>query len=316
MRFRFPRSVRSTPPRKEKIMGLFSKHAKIEARTVNFEMAVEQSIAEGVIKEADDLNNVLFARYRLQNLNKLDSIVVYETHSAILMVKGKLLATLDSGEHIIDQYENNKGDTVDIIFFSKTVRIPARFGTPQLSEFADPITNERVAIGANGVFEINVANARKFYLELVGLSNSVDVEKLKERLGFFMSNIIGKEIVKVIVENKIPYDQYVLRKDDFSEPIIMALNDMFVNNYGVRLFDLVMGNIFMPDEFKKKIDDAANNEGVFYCSKCGNKMKAGDKFCSKCGTAPAGVEGVVCPKCGAVHTNDSAFCSKCGQSLK
>ncbi|MDR3318344.1 MAG: SPFH domain-containing protein, partial [Clostridiales bacterium] len=186
------------------------------------------------------------------DLDKKAQLIVPPTHVALLIKDGQMLKTLESGKYdVYDKKSDLAGifikrfstDSVEIIYMSRTAKLRMPWGTPQLLDLRDPITDSPVKVGANGEFEIQIGEPRKFYLELVGLDTDYDVDKLQERLLNRLMSEFKPALAKIMREKKLTYtivDEYLKEIADGIAPI---LGNILLNEYGVSMYSFFINNI-------------------------------------------------------------------------
>lgn len=257
-------------------------------------------------------NEKLFSKIHLETIGPKLTLIVPETHNAILVKDGQMLQTLSSGKYLLWKFIDPKEDedsTFEVLFMSKTAKLKMRWGTPQKLLMFDPVLQENYSAGFSGDFEVQIGDPRKSFLYLVGAEDDLTADKLQERLQSNVVSVMEEVLTKYIEENNVSYKQLSQIKKEVSQKVLNALSHKLLNEYGIAVFSFNIANIILDTENlnKTKKDDLKT------CVKCGAVLKESDKFCSNCGQKVGG--GKRCQKCGTENFDDSKFCSSCGERL-
>ena len=215
-------------------------------------MAKKQTIIG--LDELDITNNDLFVRKSCTDLDKNAQVIIEETHSAILIKDGQSMDTLSGGKYPIFDKKDKNVSRVDVVYMSKTARLNVFWGTINKLVLKDPQTDLTIEVGANGEFEVQIQNPRKFYQELVGADKNFTVEKLKERLQGRILSEIEPLIAKTMREENLAYFDLSEKKQIIAKNIMPELVKMFERDYGLTMFSFIISKIFIPQEYIDKIE--------------------------------------------------------------
>ena len=281
------------------------------------------------LNELELTNNDLFIRKTVDDLNADARVIVFETHSAILLKDGVLQDTLSAGDYpLFDKKRGLFRDqkigsfTVELIYVSKTAELQVFWGTPTPFDVRDPVTDIPFRIGASGEFGVRVENPRKFYLKLIGADAHYTVDMLKQRLRGRMLAEIEPALARAVKEQKLSYSELSEHKRELAAGLLPAVRKLFSENYGLEVTYFLVGNIIVNEGAKYRIDAERarlralkeKGEAKRFCPQCGAPASADDAFCAKCGARLA-EEKRVCPACGRENAAGSAFCTCCGKKL-
>lgn len=200
-------------------------------------------------------NNDLFVRKSCTDLDKNAQVIVEETHSAILIKDGQIMDTLSAGKYPIFDKKDKNISRVDIIYLSKTARLRVFWGTFNRIHLRDYETDLPIELGANGEFEVQVKEPRKFYQVLVGADKNYTIDKLKERLQGRVLSEVDSLIAKVVRENQYTYIDLTERKNEVAKKLLPELAQIFDREYGLTMFSFIISEAFIPNEFIAMIEN-------------------------------------------------------------
>ena len=207
----------------------------------------------------DDLeltNNDLFIRKSCTDLDKNAKVIVEETHSAILIKDGQIMNTLSAGKYPIFDKKDKDISRVDVIYMSKTARLKALWGTINRLQLRDYDTELPIELCANGEYEVQIKEPRKFYQVLVGADKNYNLDKLKERLQGTILNEIEPLIAKTIREEKLSYTDLTEKKQELAKKVYPELAKIFDREYGLNLFSFIISKAFIPAECLVMLESA------------------------------------------------------------
>ena len=264
-------------------------------------------------------NQKLLSRYIIEKLDPKLTLIVPETHNAILIKDGQMLQTLSSGKYLISKFVDLKTEAdsaLEILFMSKTAKLKLLWGTPQKLIMYDDLLQENYRVGMSGDFEVQVGDPRKCFLYLVGASEDLTSDALQDRLMSNVVSVLETVVVDYVETNKVLFNQISLCKKEIASKVLSKLSQKLMNEYGIAVFSFNIANIIIDDEDREKLEKEykqLKKTEDFICRNCGAVLKENDKFCSVCGKK---VEiSKKCPKCFAENADDAKFCSSCGAKL-
>ena len=281
-------------------------------------------------------NNDLFVRKNLTSFDRKAQILVYPTHTAILIKDGILVNTLDEGRHdIFDKKEDKDVREVEVVYMSKTAKLQALWGTRTKMNMRDPVTGTRVEVGVNGEYEVQIRNPRQFYLELVGADKMFTLETLKERLLGRILNNVEPICARYMKENNLSYVDFAENRIMVADLVRDNIKQMFEREYGLNLFSFTISNCYIPDNYIKEIEtilkdkkdkeefkqerQEAMSEIERLSDKKFDQTIILKQFEQKNNTVQPQEKKeepkFFCTKCGNEYTLGDAFCAKCGNKL-
>ena len=261
-------------------------------------------------------NSKLFTRVPSGSVNAKMTLIVPETHYAILIKDGQMLQTLSSGKYQIGKFidpKEDEGALLEVLFMSKTAKLKLRWGTAQKLLMFDETKNQNYRAGFSGDFEVQIGDPRKCYLYLVGASNDLTADALQERLQSNVVSVMETSVVEYIKENKIPFSQIAVFKKEMSQRVLKNLSHKLQSEYGISVFSFQIANIIIDESDLQKLENPNTASRKSTCKKCGVELLPNAKFCSNCGNKVNANS--VCPKCGIENMEGAQFCLNCGERL-
>ena len=263
-------------------------------------------------------NDKLLTRYVLETLNPKMTLIVPETHNAILIKDGQMLQTLSSGKYMLSNFIDFKTEidsAIEILFMSKTAKLKLLWGTASKLLMYDETIQENYKLGLSGDFEVQVGDPRKCYLYLVGVAEDLTSIALQDRLMSNVVSVVETVIVDYVKTNKIPFNQMAVNKNEMSQKVLTSLSHKLMSEYGIAVFSFNIANIIIDDEDLARLGNSyrAKTEKQKVCKGCGKPLSENAKFCAYCGKSVN--EEKICPKCGKENQQNSLFCCNCGEKL-
>lgn len=269
-------------------------------------------------------NEQLFTRVPINELNPKLTLIIPETHNAILLKDGQMLQTLSSGKYLISKFIDPKTEAdseIEVLFMSKTAKLKLLWGSSQKFLLYDAVVQENYHVGMSGDFEVQIGDPRKCYLYLVGVSNDLTADALQERL---MSNVVSclENVVSEYVEkNEVQFNKLSLYKKEMASKALSVVGKKLSNEYGIAVFSFNISNVIIDESDLKRLTNNYKNrdkkdaaDEMLLCSNCGAKILNGARFCSMCGSKV--LRKKICEECSTENPEESEFCSNCGAKLK
>ena len=291
-------------------------------------------------------NDVLFRKMNI-DLSKYDkdsTLIVPDTHNAIIVKDGIALQTLPSGKHKIFEKDPKlfrEEHDFDVIFVSKTAKLNLLWGTETQFDMRDPVTGVSIKLGASGELEIQISNPRKAYLELIGQNEAFNLDNLKDRLKGRLLAEVQYQIANVMKEKNLSYDRLGEVLLPVGNAVLPHLADLFDKDYGLKVFSFTISRVILDDSEIQKINDArsahaaqeirkaeAENkerlDNIAYSRQMDLKRLEREDYakyleiCKIIGWPQTKKEAKSgeCPNCGIKIPDGSKFCPVCGMEIK
>ena len=296
--------------------------------------------------------NKMFVRKNVDDMDVSATVVVEETHTAIIIKDGKMQETLSAGRYPL--FDKKKGffgisrrgdETVSIIYMSKTAELKGRWGTPAPFDFRDPVADIPISVGASGEFGVKIYDPRQFYLTYIGANKDCTVEDLAVRLRERVVNEIKPTLAKQMAEKRLSYYNLAEHTKEVADGIYPVLRDMVRRDYGLDMTYFLISNTMIKGEDKARIESIIEKrkekleerddyrwwvaeyerleDRAFEREKLMRELAAIDyeKYLEVCkivgwkGEKKESKGGMFCPNCGAPYHSADKFCGKCGHKV-
>ena len=261
-------------------------------------------------------NKTLFSRTILEKVDSKMTLIVPETHNAILIKDGQMLQTLSSGKYFVSQFVDVRAEQdvkVEVLFMSKTAKLKLLWGTPSQLLMYDSTLEANYNLGLSGDFEVQISDPRKCYLYLIGASDDLTASGLQERLMSNVVSMVESVLVEYVSNNEVLYSQIAIHKKKISQETLKKLSQKLNSEYGIAVFSFNIANIIIDEADLSKLSALRHKKSLASCPKCQQSITESNKFCSNCGYKIGG--GKVCQNCQTENSDDAKFCSGCGSKL-
>ena len=241
-----------------------------------------------IIKYEGD-NSTFVWKHPKEDFNTNSQLIVHESQEAIFFANGQALDLFGPGRYdletqnmpFLSKYFNklSKGETAfhcEVYFINKTVQMSIPWGTPELIRFIEPTLNIPLCLGASGKLNLEVSDARKLVLKLVGTmsgiawdvderedkedvkragGNNVELEAKKAKrftqslqncFRPLITSALKKHIPTVIKENKIDLLEIDSNLDLFAEALKKPINEGF-EEYGLTIPQFYVLTVNLPE---------------------------------------------------------------------
>lgn len=138
-----------------------------------------------IIKYEGD-NSTFVWKHPCEDFNSMTQLIVHESQEAIFMMNGQALDLFGPGRYTLETQNMPKigkflkwttgGETpfhCEVYFVNKTVQMGVKWGTDSRVRFIEPNTGIPLDIGASGELNLQVADARKLLVKLVGTTGGL-----------------------------------------------------------------------------------------------------------------------------------------------
>lgn len=260
-------------------------------------------------------NDKLFCRVPIEKLDPKLTLIVPETHNAILIKNGQMLQTISSGKYLLNDFVDPKEEDclLEVLFMSKTAKLKLYWGTADKLVFFDEESQKNYHVGFSGDFEVQIGDPRKCYLYLIGMSDDLTAEALQDRMRSNVVSVMELVSVDYIKENHVPFNQLSLHKKAMAQKTLSALSHKLQSEYGISVFSFTISNIIFDSDDYMRLSKGKKIQENHFCPNCGAENLSLSNFCSNCGFNLS--RGKVCPNCHEDNPQNAKFCSVCGTKL-
>lgn len=242
----------------------------------DFENDVQERIATEKIKK-DGLasiikyegdNETLIWKHPIEDFNLGSQLIVHESQEAIFFRDGQALDTFTAGRYtletqqlpVLEKLYKLPTDTEgtfhsEIYYFNLIHQMAIKWGTPEKINFLEPMTGAPISIGARGVLNFKIANARKLLLKLVGTGGKLTRQDLMADgegniRNYFRSLIqltVSTNLANIITGEKLDILQLDQQKMRLSASMLTALQASF-EEYGLVITEFLIMGIMLPQK--------------------------------------------------------------------
>ncbi len=218
-----------------------------------------------IIKYEGD-NNTFIWKHPIENFNYGSQLIVHESQEAIFFKDGQALDLFGPGRYTLETQQLPLLEKVyqlptdtegtfhsEVYFINKTVQMAIKWGTPEKVRFIDPLTGTPLELGASGEMNIQVSNARKLLIKLVGTMKGVSWEEeqgltksLQASFRPLISSAVKTNLSVVIKNEAIDLLEIDEKLDIISESLRNKILPGF-EEYGLTIPQFYVTNVVLPE---------------------------------------------------------------------
>ena len=223
-------------------------------------------IAEIIKYEGD--NSTFIWKHPCEDFNTLTQLIVHESQEAIFFMNGQALDLFGPGRHTLEtqnipklgHYLNRAtgGDTpfhCEVYFINKTVQMAIKWGTDSKVRFIEPTMGIPIEIGAFGEMNLEVSNARKLLVKLVGTTKGIAwgdsgagfTKSLQNSFKPLISSAVKAHLASAIKNNNINIFELDENIEFLSEVVRKSIVPGF-EEYGLTIPQFYISNISLPED--------------------------------------------------------------------
>lgn len=219
-----------------------------------------------IIKYEGD-NDTFIWKHPIEDFNYGSQLIVHESQEAIFFKDGQALDLFGPGRYTLETQQlpllekayalptDTEGTFhSEVYFINKTVQMAIKWGTPEKVRFIDPLTGTPLEIGASGEMNMQVDNARKLLIKLVGTMKGIswdDKDGCTKSLQSSFRPLIATA-VKTNLASVIKSEQFdLLEIDEHLDLISENLREKIVpgfEEYGLTIPQLYVTNVVLPED--------------------------------------------------------------------
>lgn len=220
-----------------------------------------------IIKYEGDADTLVW-KHPIEDFNLGSQLIVHESQEAIFFRDGQALDTFTAGRYtletqqlpVLEKLYKLPTDTEgtfhsEVYYFNLIHQMAIKWGTPEKINFLEPMTGAPISIGARGVLNFKIANARKLLLKLVGTGGKLTRQDLMADgegniRNYFRSLIqltVSTNLANIITGEKLDILQLDQQKMRLSAAMLTALQASF-EEYGLVITEFLIMGIMLPQK--------------------------------------------------------------------
>ena len=228
---------------------------------------IKQDGLASVIKYEGD-GDTLVWKHPIEDFNLGSQLIVHESQEAIFFRDGQALDLFGAGRYtletqqlpILEKFYKLPTDTEgtfhsEVYFFNLIHQMAIKWGTPEKVNLLEPETGAPISLGARGILNFKIANARKLLLKLVGTGGKLTRQELMDEGEGHIKNyfrslvqlVVSTNLANIITQEKLDILQLDQQKMRLSAAMLTALQDSF-NEYGLVVTEFLVMGIMLPQK--------------------------------------------------------------------
>ena len=220
-----------------------------------------------IIKYEGDADTLVW-KHPIEDFNLGSQLIVHESQEAIFFRDGQALDAFTAGRYtletqqlpVLEKLYKLPTDTQgtfhsEVYFFNLIHQLAIKWGTPEKINFLEPMSGAPISLGARGMLNFKIANARKLLLKLVGTSGKLTRQDLMEDGEGHIKNyfrsviqlIVSTNLANIITEEKLDILMLDQQKMRLSASMLTALQNSF-DEYGLVITEFLILGIMLPQK--------------------------------------------------------------------
>ena len=219
-----------------------------------------------IIKYEGD-NNTFVWKHPIEDFNYGSQLIVHESQEAVFFRDGQALDLFGPGRYTLETQQLPLLEKVyrlptdtegtfhsEVYFINKSVQMAIKWGTPEKVRFIDPLTGTPLQLGASGEMNIQVGNARKLLVKLVGTTNGIAwdegpglTKSLQASFRPLIASAVKTSLGSVIRDEAIDILEIDQKLDIISESLRKAVLPGF-EDYGLTIPQFYVTNVVLPED--------------------------------------------------------------------
>lgn len=313
-----------------------------------------------------DGNPDVFAwKYPDSELGTWTQLIVNESQQAILFKGGQALDVFEAGRHTLSTnnipflekiinlpFGGQSPFSAEVWFVNKQFNLDVKWGTPSPIQIQDPVFGVFVPVRSYGIFGIQIDDAKRFLVKLVGtLSSFTKNDIMRYFRGVYVARV-KDAISTYIIERKIGILEINRYLDELSDYLQERIEPVMAE-YGISLTNFFVNDISVPEDdpavvtlkqaLAKKaemellrytyvqersfdtLEGAATNSGSTATDLMGAGLGlglgfgmgggVGDAFADVARNLNVSGPSRTCPSCGGAVPVGQKFCGSCGWDM-
>lgn len=233
----------------------------------------ERLMAEKINKDSlasiikyEGSNDIFIWKHPIEDFNYGSQLIVHQSQEAIFFRDGQALDLFGPGRYTLETQQlpllekayqlptdTERTFHSEVYFINKTVQMAIKWGTPEKVRFIDPLTGTPLELGASGEMNIQVSDARKLLIKLVGTMKGISWDEVPDLTKSLQSSFrpLISSAVKTNLSAVIKNEMIDLLEIDEKLDIISAsLRNKILpefEEYGLTIPQFYVTNVVLPE---------------------------------------------------------------------
>lgn len=204
--------------------------------------------------------NVFAWKYPSEELGTWTQLIVNESQEAILFKGGKALDVFPSGRHTLDTknipflnkiinlpFGGRSPFTAEVWYINRLFKLDIKWGTASPIQIQDPKYGIFIPIRSNGMFGIQIEDAKKFLVKLVGTAPGFDEESIVKYFRGLYITKVKDAIATYVVKKSISVLEINAYIDELSVHMKSRIEPEMAD-YGIKLANFYVNEISTPED--------------------------------------------------------------------
>ena len=212
-------------------------------------------------------NDVFIWKHPIEDFNYGSQLIVHESQEAIFFKDGQALDLFGPGRYtletqqlpLLEKVYSLPTDTEgtfhsEVYFINKTVQMSIKWGTPDKVRFIDPLSGTPLEIGASGTLNLQVSDARKLLIKLVGTTGGIAwddgadyTKSIQASFRPLIANAVKTNLSAVIKNEAIDLLEIDENLDLISDNLKEKIKPGF-EEYGLTIPQFYVTNVVLPED--------------------------------------------------------------------
>lgn len=219
-----------------------------------------------IIKYEGD-NDIFIWKHPIEDFNYGSQLIVHESQEAIFFKDGQALDLFGPGRYTLENQQLPLLEKIyslptdaegtfhaEVYFINKTVQMSIKWGTPDKVRFIDPLSSTPLEIGASGTMNLQIDNARKLLVKLVGTTKGISWEEgpgltksIQASFRPLIVSAVKTNLSSVIKNEAIDLLEIDEKLDIISDSLKNKILPEF-EEYGLTIPQLYVTSIVLPED--------------------------------------------------------------------
>lgn len=228
--------------------------------------------------------SVLAWKFSGEDFYDRSQLIVHESEEAVFFRDGLALEVFSGGRYTLETTNHpfltklrswlsggRNAYTAQVYFVNKVHRLELKWGTDSPIQVRDPVWGMATKVTARGSYSIQIADAKKFLIKVVG-----NVQQMTDQeLGAFYRSAFSQYIKDAIANHLMTSGEEILNVANKKAQLANGIRESLVpllHDYGVELVDFYVASIDIPDDdYRAKVEDSIADRQIKMQGALGDK---------------------------------------------